>query len=77
MPQLHFYVPEEVAERIRRNALRKQVAVSKYLAEVVTDQVVRSKAWPKDYFSKVLGAWRAADIERPAQGPLKAPLRFD
>lgn len=77
MPQLHFYVPEEVAERIRRNASRKRVPVSKYLAQVVTGQVSPAKTWPKDYFTKVLGAWKGADIQRPTQGELRDPPRFD
>lgn len=35
MPQLHFYVPEEVAERIREKAKAKNMSVSKYVAETM------------------------------------------
>ena len=31
MPQLHFYVPDEVAEKIRQEAQAANMSVSRYL----------------------------------------------
>ena len=36
MPQLHFYVPDEVADRIRQEAQAAQKSVSRYVADLVS-----------------------------------------
>lgn len=55
MPQLHFYVPEEVAEKLRQRAKADGVSLSKYLAAVVSQEV--AEGWPDGYFEEVLGSW--------------------
>lgn len=55
MPQLHFYVPEEVAEKLRQRAEAEGLSLSKYLATVVSQEV--AEGWPDGYFEEVLGSW--------------------
>lgn len=77
MPQMHFYVAEPVAKALRDKAKRRKVPVSRYLAEVATREVKPATKWPKDYFTKVLGAWKDSEITRPPQGKLDEPPGFD
>jgi len=53
--QLHFYVTDELGERIKAQAQGEGVPVSKYLAELVQREVVQG--WPEGYFQRVTGAW--------------------
>jgi hypothetical protein len=62
MPQLNFYVPEEVAEKVKIVAAREGKPISKYLADLVKREL--SPGWPEGYFEHVLGSW---------QGPLDRP----
>jgi len=55
MPQLHFYVSEEVAEKLRRRAEADGLSLSKYLASVVSQEV--ADGWPDGYFEQALGSW--------------------
>lgn len=48
MPQLHFYVPDDVAEQIRRRASQAHQTVSRYVAELVKRDA--SPGWPEGYF---------------------------
>jgi hypothetical protein len=66
MPQLYFYVSEDVAERIRQEAVASDLSVSRYLAELVKREV--SPNWPKGFFEEVVGGWRGERLERPSQG---------
>jgi hypothetical protein len=54
VPQLHFYVPEDVAEAVRRGAQARNLPVSRYLAEIVRREVA---GWPEE-FEDVLGGWQ-------------------
>lgn len=56
MPQLHLYVPEEVAVRLRERAKARGLSLSRYLAEVVVKDV--TAGWPEGYFESVVGSWR-------------------
>lgn len=56
MPQLHFYVPEEVAKRIQEKAKTKNMSVSKFVAE--TMQRETHSGWPEGYFERVVGKWQ-------------------
>lgn len=47
MPQMHFYVPEKVARKIKDNAKRLGVSSSKYVSQLVTDKV--DSSWPAGY----------------------------
>ena len=77
MPQLHFYVPEPVAERIRQEAEAAGLSLSRYLAEVVKREF--HPEWPPNFFEEVVGAWQGGPLERPQQGAYDArePLLFE
>jgi hypothetical protein len=66
MPQLHCYVPEEVAEIIRRRARARHLSVSQYLAKLAEQDAV--VGWPPGYFENVIGGWKGDPLVRPAQG---------
>lgn len=74
MPQLHLYVPEEVAAEVARRASARGLSVSRYLAELVRRQV--STAWPDGYFDNVVGGWSGEPLARPAQGQLEVRDRL-
>jgi hypothetical protein len=69
MPQLHLYVPDDVADRIRARAKARRMSVSRFLAALVRREM--GEDWPADYFDDVYGAWAGEPLERPAQGALE------
>jgi hypothetical protein len=69
MPQLHLYVPQQVANELRRRAEAEGVSTSKYLAALVERQVARE--WPEGWFERVVGRWQG-DLERPLAGEAEA-----
>lgn len=66
MPQLHFYVPNELAERIHQEAQAAQMSVSRYLAEFVKREMAPN--WPEGFFDDVVGRWQGEPLQRPLQG---------
>lgn len=68
MSQLHFYVPDEIEERLRAQAQQAKLPLSRYLAEMAKRETSRQQAWPKDYFDDVFGAWEGDPLERAEQG---------
>ena len=66
MPQLHTYVSENVAEKLRRRAEALGLSTSKYLAELARREV--GSGWPEGYFERVAGKWQG-DLQRPPQLP--------
>jgi hypothetical protein len=68
VPQLHFYVPEEIAEAVRRRAQARNQPVSRYLADIVRREVA---GWPEE-FAGTLGAWQGED---PGENIPAAPVR--
>jgi hypothetical protein len=66
MPQLHLYVPEEVAEAARARAKAAGKSLSAYLADLVVGEVAGE--WPSDFFDEVVGGWKGEPLERPKQG---------
>ncbi len=55
MPQLHLYVPNDVAARLRERARANNMSLSKYLAEVVARET--GTGWPEGFFDDVVGSW--------------------
>ena len=74
MPQLHLYVPDEVAEAARARAKAAGKSISGYLADLVTDEV--GGEWPDRFFEEVVGGWIGAPLERPKQGRPERRDRF-
>ncbi len=66
MPQLHLYVPEDVATRIQERAKARNLTVSRYLADVIKREV--GEGWPNGYFDRVCGKWQGEfpDLTREA-----------
>jgi hypothetical protein len=65
MPQLHLYVPDDLASEIARRAEARGLSVSRFLAEVVRQEI--ATGWPEGFFEEVLGGWRGEPLERPPQ----------
>ena len=70
MPQLHFYVPESLAARVRQRAKGAGLSASRYLAELVKREV--GTEWPEGFFDEVVGGWQGEPLERSPQGQLEA-----
>jgi len=66
VPQLHLYVPDEVASLVRQRARARKMTVSGYLADLVRREV--ASGWPEDFFDEVVGGWAGKPLRRPAQG---------
>lgn len=66
MPQLHFYVPNELADRIRHEAQAAHMSISRYLAELVRREMAPN--WPEKFFEEVVGGWQDKPLRRPTQG---------
>ena len=71
MAQLHFYVPDEVEAQIRNKAKQAQLPLSRYLANLVKQEVGQPSQWPAGYFEQVFGQWQGETLERPLQGELE------
>ena len=61
MPQLHLYVPQEIAEALRKQAEAKHMSLSRYLAAIVKREI--AGGWPEDFFEKVAGSWQGEPLE--------------
>ena len=70
MPQLHLYVPEELATEIARQARARRLTVSRFLAELVKQRVATS--WPEGYFDDVAGGWQGKKLTRARHGQLES-----
>jgi ribbon-helix-helix CopG family protein len=75
MAQLHFYVPEEIAEELRRRAEARGLSTSKFIAELVTKEL--DGDWPPGFFEEVVGAWKGEPLERPEQLPYEKREELD
>ena len=69
MPQLHFYVSNDLAEKIKQAAQVADVSVSRYLANLVKREVAAD--WPEYFFEEVVGGWVGEPLQRPPQGELE------
>ncbi len=75
MPQLHFYVPDNIAEKVKRRAQETGLSTSKYLAELVTHEVGQ-EVWPDGFFEEVVGGWQG-ELQRPSQGQFETRDSLD
>jgi len=69
MPQMHLYVPKDVADEVKRRADAEGVSTSRYLADLVTREVANE--WPPGFFEEVIGGWVGKPLERPEQLPFE------
>jgi hypothetical protein len=63
--QLHLYLSEELAEKVRQRAAAGGQSVSAFLAELVRGQI--ADTWPEGYFENVVGGWVGEPLRRPEQ----------
>lgn len=75
MPQLHFYVPDDVAAEVRQRAMQEGISTSRYIANLVKRQVQRD--WPADFFEEVVGGWKGEPLERAPQGDYEQRVPLD
>jgi hypothetical protein len=66
MPQLHFYVSNDLAEKVKQEAQAADVSVSRYLANLVRREI--GADWPEKFFEDVVGGWVGEPFARPPQG---------
>lgn len=66
VPQLHLYLPKELAAEVKRRARARRLSVSRYLASVVKRDVAED--WPEAFFQEVVGGWLGEPLERAPQG---------
>lgn len=67
MPQLHFYVPDDVAEMIKRRAAQANQPVSRYVAELVKRDV--GQGWPEGYFEAISSDADESTLAHEHSGP--------
>lgn len=72
--QMHCYVPDVVADVVRKRAEGRGMSVSRYLAELVQREICGG--WPEGYFETVVGKWQGETLKRAAQGRLETRARF-
>lgn len=53
MPQLHYYVPNEVAEIVKQKVQATDLSLTRYLAIVVKHELISD--WPAVFFEVVGG----------------------
>ncbi len=75
MPQLHCYVPDDVAASLKRRADSAGVSVSRYLAQLAKNDLAND--WPADYFKDVFGQPDIAPIDRQPQGDFEQRAALD
>lgn len=66
MAQITLYVPDEVADRIKREAKKAHKSVSAYVTELASKQISR-RAWPAR-FTSLYGSWKG-DFPTPEDAP--------
>lgn len=74
MAQLHFYIPDSVADSVKIKAEHAHLSVSKYLAELVKREVANE--WPEKYF-EIFGQWEGDSLQRPAQNAMEQRETLD
>lgn len=75
MPQLHLYVPDDIAAELKRRAEEAGLSTSRFLAEVVARYVTTD--WPAGFFEEVVGGWQGEPLERGPQGSFEEREALD
>ena len=68
MPQLHFTVDEQTAKHIQREARRRGMSISQYVASLVRRGV--GATWPQGYLERVIGSCAGGGLREPAELPV-------
>lgn len=75
MPQLHFYVPDDVAERIKARAAQAKLPISRYVADLVKRDV--GQGWPEGYFERISAGAEGGPIKYEPSGPPEERLPLE
>ncbi len=67
MPQLHFSLDADTAERLEQEAASKGLSLSKYLASIVRHAV--PDQWPEGYVERVVGSCAQHPLSEPPDDP--------
>lgn len=76
MPQLHCYVSDDLAQQVQHRADQAGQSVSRYLADVLKQNVEQSSGWPEGYFDLFVPI-EGAEIERAPQGEFEERLQLE
>ncbi len=74
MPQLHCYVPDDLAKKLQEKAQQSHLSVSKYLSFLIKKEV--ENQWPEGFF-ELFGSWQGDALERSSQGEYEQREGFD
>jgi hypothetical protein len=74
MAQLHFYIPDPIAEKLKLKAEQAHLSVSKYIAEIAKREV--ENKWPDNYF-ELFGNWQGEELKRAEQGTSEERSAFE
>jgi hypothetical protein len=66
MPQVHAYIPDEVAKRMTEDARAKGISTSQIIARLIRKEY--GGGWPEGYHQRFFGSWKGEPLERPDQG---------
>lgn len=73
MAQLHCYVPEDLAAKVKQKAKHAQMSVSKYLSYLIKKEV--ETGWPDNYFD-IFGTWEGPPLKRAKQGTVEERMEL-
>lgn len=76
MSQLHFYVPDEIENKLRLKAKQANLPLSKYLAEIAKKEAGIDAQWSEDYLA-LFDDGADASLQRPEQPPLEHRQHFE
>ncbi len=68
MAQLNLYVPDEEAARLRSDAKKAGLTLSKYVVHLL-DHSKGADRWPAAYFENVCGFLKDQDFPEPSDPP--------
>ena len=75
MSQLHIYVPDDLAEKLKENARTQGLSLSRYVSNIVQKEFCTG--WPALFFTEVVGGWKGEPLRRPDQGDFEQREEFD
>ena len=75
MPQLYFYVSDDIAKKIKARAAKVKLPISRYVADLVKRDV--GQGWPEDYFERIAGVTEGSTIRYEPSGPPEERLPLE
>jgi hypothetical protein len=69
MARMFFHLTDDLAEEVGHRAESRGMTVSAYLTMIVQSHM--NDPWPEDFFSRVVGGWVGAPLERPEEPPVE------